>query len=158
MKFSSSFLLFVSLVLFAAPSEAQDCPISGIATTDFGTGGFGIDMQLAWEPAACSISVSVVGFACCNTFQIGHAVIVGDAALPNPVPLPFPFRSDSLLLVQPNSVLGVFPGSESNQTIPPNPALAGQTFYTQGVAVFFTTIGLSIDAGTSQGVEVQFLP
>lgn len=153
--------LFVLVLapLLAGLAEAQNCPISGIATTDVGQGtGFLLPshLNLSWDSSTCSLQVQVDAASCCNTYAIQHFVLFGDGLLPAPIPLNGAFLTGSDLLVRPQYLFGPFSGLSSTHPVPPDPALVGLTFAAQAAPVYFTTIGFTRDLAVTQAVVFTF--
>ena len=129
-------LACASLAL-GASAAAQNCVVAGIQTTDFGTEcGFfgGAHLDLEWNASACALDVLLDAPACCNTFVSEHFLAYGLAA-GNPQPLPAPFLPNCFLQLSAPTVLGPFPGTESQLPVPQDAALLGLPIQTQAFPV-----------------------
>ena len=137
-------LSLFSAVILASAVQAQGCPLSGITVLDVGQGS-GVyaptRLNLLWDPASCSLEVSLDAFSCCNVYATQHHVLFGDQLLSTPVSLGRPFLSGSQLLVRRSFLSGAIPGTASNFAVPPDPALIGQTFTAQAAGLFEHAIG-----------------
>ena len=159
---SMRILVFILLLAFSTGLRAQTatCPIAGITTTQIGQGA-GLTLappgiSLALDQGPCALDLSVTAFACCNTFVSSHFVAVGTGPLFAPTLLPPPFVVGALLYIQPDVIVGPFPGTMSSFPLPASPALVGLTAYIQAAPVYFTTIGFTTDIGVTPAVAVTF--
>lgn len=144
----------------AASAAAQNCPVQGVSTQDFGQASGLFDpaiLGLAIDPDACELDVSIEAFTCCNVFISKHFLGYGFSPLPNPQPLGPPFVSGSNLYINLAMLLGPFPGKTSSLSVPPNPGLVGLTVDFQAFPVYFTTIGFTEDFAATQAVAATFL-
>lgn len=151
-------LAAVLLALGALPSfaQAQGCPFTSIATSDFGIGtGFlaAPFLKVDLDAANCSLPMSTTAPACCNTFFTEQFLAVGVGTFPSGLPLPEPlFMPGSLLYVDPFDILGPHPPGDFIVPLPPVPGLIGVPIHVQAIPVFFTTIGFTTEFGVSQAV------
>jgi hypothetical protein len=135
-------------------------PISGIQTSDYGTGSGWIQPMTAtysWDDPSNSLIVKTQAFSCCNTYYQGFYLLYGHQALPSPFPLMTPpFWDGSNLYILPDDAIGFFTGSVATIPIPPDPLLVGVEFHLQCLGQWFTTIGFSTDYGMSQATKLMF--
>ncbi|MEM7308994.1 MAG: hypothetical protein AAF682_20085 [Planctomycetota bacterium] len=153
-------LAFASLAALPARSGVGGgCLFSDLSTADFGAGsgllqpsviGFGLN------PSACTLEWKIDAPTCCNVLVSQHFLVVGTAQDPVGVKLGPPFFAGSALHVgTPAFVLGPFAGQTGGVPLPPDPALVGNPLPVQGVVEFFTTIGLTVEYGMTQGVLLK---
>jgi len=110
-----------------------------------------------YDARICTLTLTLSkATTCCNTFLSMQMLMIGTVSIVPGVPLPFSVRSCVLSLqpimifAQPASAGGVW-----NVPLPPVPGPV--TLYLQGVNDYFTTIGLSHDFQTSNGMRIDLL-
>lgn len=153
----------VAAILSPLPfAQGPGHPISGIQTSDYGTGSGFLQPMVAsygWNGATGSLEIKIQAFSCCNTYYQGFYLLYGQAPpMPPAFSLPSPpFFAGSLLYALPDAITNYLPGNAASLPIPANPVLVGQTFYVQVIGEWFTTIGFTTDFGISQGTKVTFV-
>ena len=151
-------IALVTVACLASTTDAQNCPIGGITTTDVGQAtGFlqPSRLILTWDAANCRLGVEVSAFSCCNTYASQHFIVFGDQLLATPVALGRPFFAGSQLYVRRAQIYGPLP-LITTFDVPPDPSLVGQTFVAQAAPVYFTTIGFRTSYAMTQGVVFTF--
>ncbi len=146
-----------TVVLLASVSVAQ-CPFAGVASQSYGQGCnpvFGTNPTLAvsLDTINCTVDITVGAFGgCCNTFLTGRVLCLG--LQPVSVPLPN-FGLGCTLLAQPDFLL-LLPTAGGTTFVLPLPAtgVPPLTFFAQGGALYFTTIGLSTDLAFTEGAQI----
>ena len=148
---------------FALPASAQGaCTFGSLATGDFGLGsGFLVPSTITYglDTTNCALEWKVDAPACCNVFVTQHFLAIGSQVDPVGIPLGSPFLPGTNLHIGPAiSLVGAFPGVTGAVGLPADPSLIGVTIPTQAAVEFFTTIGLTLDYGLTQGVTLTLMP
>jgi hypothetical protein len=156
-------LLATALLLVGTTATAQDaelCTFTGVDTEDFGAGcGFLAPpvLTIDFTEGDCTLDFAIDAPTCCNTFVTGHWLLVG-TGLPTPAGLNSPpFLPGCQLWVDPFLVIGPLPLTSTSIVLPPILPITPITVQIQAVPVFFTTIGMSTDLGTTQGVDLTLI-
>ncbi|MFY9341420.1 MAG: hypothetical protein WAT39_02945 [Planctomycetota bacterium] len=148
-------LCAVTLGLAAVTAQ---CPFAGVAQQANGLGcnpvfGSPPTVAVALDTVNCLLNVTVAAFpGCCNTFLVGRMLVLGDQ--PAAVPLPWIgpgctlFANPVILLYQPTAAGATFVLTLPTAALPP------LTFWLQGGAHYFTTIGLTHDFALSNGSQI----
>ncbi|MCK5943555.1 MAG: hypothetical protein KAI24_16350 [Planctomycetes bacterium] len=149
-----------SLLLLATPAAAQ-CPWSSVSVTSYGQGCSApfpnqqVGVAATLDVTTCQLGLDVVAFGgCCNTFLVGRALVVGLSQTATPVPQ---LGAGCTLLASPDLLL-FEPSAPNPQPFVlqlPNAPLPPTTLYAQGVAVYFTTIGLTVDVTLGPGARID---
>jgi hypothetical protein len=148
----------LSTVVLLTPAAVAQCPFATVVSQAYGSGCnpvFGTNPALAvtLNPASCTVDITVSAFSgCCNTFLSGRVLCLG--VVPVSVPLPN-FGVGCTLLAQPDFLLLQPTASGATFVLPlPAAGIPPLTFFAQGGALYFTTIGLSTDLAFTDGAQV----
>ncbi len=143
-----------------APFAVAQCPFHTVTAQSYGQGcnpvfaGQIPTVAIALDATACSLDAAVGAFGgCCNTYLVGHLLVLG----PQQVAVPLPgFGVGCTLLADPAIVLFAPAMVGGTFTLPlPTVALPPLTFFVQGAAFYFTTIGFDYDFALSAGGQVD---
>ncbi|MEO6594857.1 MAG: hypothetical protein ABIP94_08905 [Planctomycetota bacterium] len=150
----------VLTTLLASAFALAQCPFTAVSTQSYGQGCNSVFLNLptlgaTLDATTCQVQITVSAFSgCCNTYLIGNLLALGGQSTLIPVPELGPsctlLVTPDILLFQPNTV-----GSTFTLSLPP--VLPPLTFYAQGGALYFTTIGFSYDFALTAGYQVTLL-
>lgn len=161
MRHTVTGFLFCSLasVSLAPAAATAQCAFSSLSLTSVGPGCATVftpppALSGGLEASTCSLDLTISAFGgCCNTFLTGRVLALGLGQNNLPLPMVGP---GCTLWVQPDAVvfLPATAGDTVTLQLPPGlqPPLS---FYAQGAALYFTTIGLANDAQLTGGHTVS---
>lgn len=151
-----SFAASPAIALWLAAAHAQ-CTVSGVGMQTYGQGCNPVfanspTLAVALDTTVCGLDITVQAYSgCCNTYLTNHVLALG--AQQANVPLPqigsgcVLLASLDAILIQPSSAAGVF-----HINLPP--LVVPFTFFAQGGALYFTTIGFRNDLAMTAGAQV----
>ena len=108
----------------------------------------------SWDATRCELTIAfTVARTCCNTFPSGHLLLLGAQPIIPGIPHPL-LVSGCLLSVDPIFVLALARTTmpQVQLTLPRLPPLA---LFAQGVNDYFTTIGMTHDLQSTDGLSID---
>ncbi|MFT4511997.1 MAG: hypothetical protein ACI89X_000673 [Planctomycetota bacterium] len=146
-------ILSASLVL--SSFAATQCAFSSVSVSSYGqpcsvfsTNPTTVGVQL--DVTNCELGIDVSAFpGCCNTYLVGRVLVLGLQPITQPLP-----QLGCTLLTSPDVVLFQTTGSTFPLQMPSAPFPA-TTLFAQGAAIYFTTIGFSVDWAFSSGAQIN---
>ncbi len=151
-------LLAVFLLVMNALSAQSVCPVQSIITQHYGAGCNPVfqdppEIEAKLDTQNCEVVIQIKAFpGCCNTFLQGRILVLGVA--PSKIPLPG-IGLGCTLLVNPVIIL-LLPASAGDEVhISLPPGFPPGTFYAQGAATYFTTIGFTTDVALTDGLQMK---
>jgi hypothetical protein len=151
-----SFFRSVCVLALLAAAPAAQCNTVAFTTWGVACSVFGQPANIggAWDPARCQLTIAFpVARTCCNTFPFAHLVLLGargfDPGLPHPLLVP-----GCLLYVDPLVVVPLA-RSQAPQIQLTLPRLPAVSLFAQGVNDYFTTLGMTHDLQTTDGLRID---
>jgi len=141
------------LLTLAAGAQCNTVTFANYATTCAYAGQHSA-ISGTFDSRTCRLTVAfTVSRTCCNTLPFVHALLLGvrpfDPGLPHPLLVP-----GCILAVDPVVVLGIARSTAPSVTftLPPLPATH---LFAQGVTDYFTTVGMTHELQTSDGLRID---
>ncbi len=153
--------LVIALGLLCQTNDAASTCANSVTATAYGNTCvfFTQDSKLSavYDATACNLRIELTASqTCCNTFLAQQFLMIGATPIIPGIALPELVPGCELALV-PLVILAQSPtaGGVWNLYVPPVPSLV--TLYAQGANDYFTTIGMSHDYQTSNGLKLDIL-
>lgn len=144
----SASLALISIATAQCAFSSANVSSYGPSCSVFSNNPTTVGVQL--DASNCTLGVDVQAFSgCCNTYLVGRVLVVGLQPITQPLP-----QFGCTLLTSPDLVLFQATGSTFALQMPSAPFPATMLF-AQGAAIYFTTIGFSVDWAFSSGSQIN---